>query len=41
MFKSTDLDPRKLQDWQIAEEAERHMKKIFQLADETGIQETN
>lgn len=38
MFKSTDLDPRKLQDWQIAEEAERHMKKIFQLADETGIQ---
>ena len=22
MFKITDLDPRKLQDWQVAEEAE-------------------
>ncbi len=38
MFERTEMDPRKLQDWQIAEAAERHMKKIFELADETGIQ---
>ena len=38
MFKITDLDPRKLQDWQVAEEAEKHMKTIFQLAEEAGIE---
>jgi formyltetrahydrofolate synthetase len=37
MFQSRDLDPRKLQDWQIAEEAEKSMKTIFQLAEEAGI----
>ncbi len=31
------LDPTKLADWQIAEEAEKHMKKVYQLADELGI----
>jgi formyltetrahydrofolate synthetase len=39
MFKITDLDPRNLPDWQIAEEAERHMKTISQLAREAGIAE--
>lgn len=38
MFKITDLDPRKLQDWQVAEEAEKHMKTIAQLAEEAGIE---
>ena len=38
MFKITDLDPRKLQDWQVAEEAEKHMKTIVRLAEEAGIQ---
>jgi formyltetrahydrofolate synthetase len=37
MFKITDLDPRKLQDWQVAEEVEKHMKTIGQLAEEAGI----
>jgi formyltetrahydrofolate synthetase len=37
MFQITDLDPRKLQDWQVAEEAEKHMKTISQLAEESGI----
>ena len=31
------LDPRKLADWQIAEAAEKGMKTIFQLAEETGL----
>jgi formyltetrahydrofolate synthetase len=38
MLQITDLDPRKLQDWQIAEEAEKQMKTIFQLAEEVGIE---
>ena len=38
MFKVTDLDPRKLKDWEVAEEAEKHMKTIFQLAEEAGIE---
>ncbi|MDP1992475.1 MAG: formate--tetrahydrofolate ligase [Syntrophales bacterium] len=38
MFKITDLDPTKLQDWQVAEEAEKHMKTIVRLAEEAGIQ---
>ncbi len=38
MFKITDLDPTKLQDWQVAEEAEKHMKTVFQLAEEMGLQ---
>ncbi len=37
MFKITDLDPRKLLDWQVAEEAEKHMKTIGRLAEEAGI----
>lgn len=36
-FDITSLDATKLQDWQIAEEAERHMKPVQQLADEWGI----
>ncbi len=39
MFKITDLDPRKLQDWQVAEEAEKHMKTVFQLAQDLGLQD--
>jgi len=31
------LDPTKYPDWQIAEEAEKHMKTIYQLADELGL----
>ncbi|MEW5947484.1 MAG: formate--tetrahydrofolate ligase [bacterium] len=38
MFKITDLDPTKLADWQVAEEAEKHMKTIFELADELGLE---
>jgi len=38
MFRITDLDPRVLQDWQVAEEAEKHMKTIFRLAEEAGIE---
>ncbi len=38
MFRITDLDPRKLKDWQVAEEAEKHMKTIFQLAEDAGIE---
>ena len=38
MFRITDLDPRKLADWQVAEEAEKHMKTISRLAEETGIE---
>jgi hypothetical protein len=29
MFKITDLDPQKLQDWPVAEEAEKHMKIFY------------
>ena len=36
-FDITSLDATKLQDWQIAEEAEKHMKPVQQLADEWGI----
>ncbi len=36
-FDITSLDATKLQDWQIAEAAEKHMKTIQQLADEWGI----
>ncbi len=36
-FDITSLDPTKLEDWQIAEEAEKHMKTVVQLADEWGI----
>jgi formate--tetrahydrofolate ligase len=31
------LDPTKLADWQIAEECEKNMKTIYQLAEELGI----
>ena len=33
------LDPTKMQDWQIAEAAEKTMKPISQLAKELGLQE--
>ena len=33
------LDPTKLADWQIAEEGEKNMKTVKQLADELGIQD--
>ncbi len=36
-FVITSLDPTKLKDWQIAEEAEKHMKPVHQLAEEWGI----
>jgi len=36
-FDITSLDATKLKDWQIAEEAEKHMKPVQQLADEWGI----
>ncbi len=36
-FDITSLDATKLQDWQIAEEAEKHMKPVQQLAEEWGI----
>jgi formate--tetrahydrofolate ligase len=36
-FDITSLDPTKLQDWQVAEEAEKYMKPVTQLADEWGI----
>jgi len=39
VFKITDLDPRKLLDWQVAEEAEKHMKTVFQLAEQLGLKE--
>jgi len=32
------LDPTKMKDWQIAEEAEKHAKPIAQLAEEMGLQ---
>ena len=35
-FDITSLDATKLADWQIAEEAEKHMKPVQQLADEWG-----
>ncbi|MDP3028423.1 MAG: formate--tetrahydrofolate ligase [Deltaproteobacteria bacterium] len=31
------LDPRKYKDWQIAEDAEKRMKTVYQLADELGL----
>ena len=34
-----NLDPRTMQDWQIAEAAERRMKPIQQLADELGLRD--
>jgi formate--tetrahydrofolate ligase len=33
------LDPSKMEDWEIAEEAEKQMKKIHQLASELGAEE--
>jgi formate--tetrahydrofolate ligase len=32
------LDPTKLKDWQIAEAAEAHMKTVYQLAEELGLE---
>lgn len=39
MFNISSLDPRKLADWQVAEEAEKHMKTVFQLAKDLGIKD--
>ncbi len=36
-FDITSLDATKLKDWQIAEEAEKHMKPVARLAEEWGI----
>jgi len=36
-FDITKLDPTKLADWQIAEEVEKHMKTVHQVAEEWGI----
>ena len=33
------LDPTKMADWQIAEEAEKTMKTVYQLGDELGLNE--
>ncbi|MFP4012031.1 MAG: formate--tetrahydrofolate ligase [Spirochaetaceae bacterium] len=33
------LDPTKMEDWEISEEAEKHMKKVQQVASELGAQE--
>jgi formyltetrahydrofolate synthetase len=33
------LDPTKHADWEIAEEAESRMKKVYQLRDELGLEE--
>lgn len=37
MFRITDLDPRIMKNWQVAEEAEKNMKNVFQLAEEAGV----
>ncbi len=33
------LDPTKMKDWEIAAEAEKSMKKVYQLAEELGVRE--
>ncbi len=33
------LDPTKMADWQIAEEAEKTMKTVYQLRDELGLKD--
>ena len=38
-FDITSLDPTKLKDWQIAEEVEKYMKPVHQLAEEWGIKD--
>jgi formate--tetrahydrofolate ligase len=38
-FDIKSLDPTKLKDWQIAEEAEKYMKPVNQLAEEWGIKD--
>jgi formate--tetrahydrofolate ligase len=37
MFYMKELDPRRMADWQVAEEAEKHMKPIVKLASEAGL----
>ncbi|HHI96727.1 MAG TPA: formate--tetrahydrofolate ligase [Thermodesulfatator atlanticus] len=32
------LDPTKMKDWEIAAEAEKHMKTVYQLAEELGLE---
>jgi len=34
------LDPRQHQDWEIAEEAESHMKTVFELSEMLGLEKT-
>ncbi len=36
-FNANTLDPTKMADWQIAEEAEKHMKPVAELAERWGI----
>ncbi|MEW6200495.1 MAG: formate--tetrahydrofolate ligase [bacterium] len=38
-MKITDLDPRKLQDWEVAAEVEKHMPTVFKLANKMGLKE--
>jgi len=38
-FDISSLDPTKLKDWQIAEEVEKYMKPVHQLAEEWGIKD--
>ena len=38
MSKFTALDPRRMKDWEVAEEAERRMKSITHLAEEAGLE---
>ncbi len=33
------LDPTKMKDWEIAAEAEKHMKTVYQLAEELGLEQ--
>ena len=34
-----NLDPTKMKDWEIAEAAEEHMKTVYQLREEMGLEE--
>lgn len=36
-FDVSTLDPTKMADWQIAEEAEKHMRPVTELAEEWGV----
>ena len=38
MSNSTKLDPTKMEDWEVAAEAEKTMKTVYQLAEELGLE---